>query len=66
MKTLTLLILLSVAFTAEAQTVKSDSTNKAPCKCYLAKDPNPPTNPYAFADSVKVKKVVVKPKKKTK
>ncbi len=64
MKTITLLILLSVAFTAGAQTVKRDSTSKTPCKCYLAKDPNPPANPYAFSDSVKSKKVVVKPKKK--
>ena len=65
MKTLTLLLLVSLALTAGAQTIKRDSTSKAPCKCYLAKDPNPPANPYAFANSIKKQKSVGKTKKKT-
>ena len=65
MKTVILLILLNLAFTAEAQTVQRDSTSKTPCKCYLAKDPqSAQLNPYWFADSPKVKKTV-KAKKKT-
>jgi hypothetical protein len=67
MKNLILLLILSLNSTADAQTIKKDSINKAPCKCYLAKDPkSAQLNPYAFADSVKVKKQARKPKKKTK
>ena len=70
MKNLTLTLFLSVAFTASAQTPKQDTTYKA--KIYDARIyrylPAPPrseqANPYAFADSSKSKKVVVKTKKK--
>lgn len=72
MKTLTLLLLLSLVFTAKAQTPKQDTTYKA--KVYDTRIyrylPAPPkseqANPYAFADSVKPKKAVGKPKKKAK
>jgi hypothetical protein len=73
MKNLSLiLLLLSLAFTAGAQTPKQDTTYKA--KVYDARIyryvPAPPkseqTNPYAFADSAKVKKMEVKAKKKAK
>jgi hypothetical protein len=70
MKILTLLILLSLAFTAGAQTVKKDTAyNKKPykvgCRCYLPKDPEQ-LNPYPFADSVKAKKPAGKAKKENK
>jgi hypothetical protein len=70
MKTLTLLILLSLAFTAGAQTVKKDTAyNKKPyrdrCRCYLPKGPEQ-LNPYPFADSVKTKKPARKAKKQDK
>lgn len=72
MKSLTLFLFLSLAFTAGAQTPKQDTTYKA--KVYDARIyrylPAPPkaeqANPYAFADSAKTKKAVVKPKKKAK
>jgi hypothetical protein len=65
MKNLTLMLLLSLAFTAGAQTAQRDSTQRDSCTCYfLHKDPKQ-INPYAFADSAKAKKPVVKPKKKT-
>ncbi|MBB3056756.1 hypothetical protein [Mucilaginibacter gotjawali] len=71
MKTLTLLLFLSLAFTAKAQTPKQDTTYKAKVYDtriirYLAAPPkSQQANPYAFADSVKTKKTAVKPKKKT-
>ena len=70
MKNLILLTLLSMAFTAGAQTIKQDTTYKA--KFYDTRIirylPAPPkeqqSNPYAFADSAKAKKATGKPKKK--
>lgn len=70
MKNLILLILLRVAFTAGAQTIKKDTAYKA--KFYdpriIRYLPAPPkeqqANPYAFADSAKAKKATDKPKKK--
>jgi hypothetical protein len=72
MKILTLLLLVSLVFTAKAHTPKQDTTYKV--KVYDARIyrylPAPPkseqTNPYAFADSSKSKKVVGKTKKKAK
>lgn len=72
MKNLIILILVCPVFTAKAQTPKQDTTYKA--KVYDARIyrylPAPPkseqANPYAFADSVKSKKVAVRAKKKTK
>jgi hypothetical protein len=64
MKNVILLMLLSLAFTAGAQTAKRDSTKRDSCTCYFRyKDPKQ-INPYAFAESVKVKKASGKPKKK--
>lgn len=64
MKHLILLLLLSLAFTAGAQTTKQDSAHRA-YHLMHKKDPKQ-NNPYAFADSAKAKKPVGKPKKKTK
>jgi hypothetical protein len=72
MKILTLLLLVSSVFTAGAQTPKQDTTSKAKVYDYRIYRylPAPPksqqSNPYAFADSAKSKKVVVKTKKKIK
>jgi hypothetical protein len=68
MKGLTILILLSLAFTAGAQTpaqrdsAKRDSAHRQ--YHLMRKDPKQ-NYPYAFADTAKAKKPV-KPKKKTK
>jgi hypothetical protein len=62
MKSLSLLLSLSVAFTAGAQTVKQDSAHRAYHMLHK-KDPKQ-NNPYAFADSAKAKKAAAKPKKK--
>ena len=63
MKNLILLTLLSLAFTAGAQTRdQRDSAHKA--YHLMRKDPKQ-NNPYAFADSAKAKKPAAKPKKKT-
>jgi hypothetical protein len=64
MKTLTLLILLILAFTAGAQTAQQDSAHRA-YHLMRKKDPKQ-NNPYAFADSARAKKHVGKSKKKTK
>ena len=69
MKILNLLILLSLAFTVGAQTVKKDTAYKEKvykdtCRCYLPECPDQ-LNPYPFADSVKTKKPAGKAKKKT-
>jgi hypothetical protein len=64
MKNLILLMLLSLAFTARAQTVIRDSANRDSCNCYWRhKDPKQ-INPYAFAYSAKAKKPAAKAKKK--
>jgi hypothetical protein len=64
MKHLILLMLLSVAFTAKAQTPAQRDSVHRQYHLMRKKDPKQ-NNPYAFADSAKVKKPVVKPKKKT-
>lgn len=57
MKNLLLLTFLNLVFTAGAQTpAKRDSAH------IMRKDPKQ-VNPYAYADSVKVKKPAIKPKK---
>lgn len=72
MKSLTLFLLLSLVFTAKAQTPRQDTTYKAKVYDahiyrYLSAPPkSEQANPYAFADSSKSKKVVVKTKKKAK
>ncbi|RKR82792.1 hypothetical protein BDD43_3718 [Mucilaginibacter gracilis] len=63
MKNLILLLLLNLAFTAEAQTAQQDSAHRQ-YHLMRKKDPKQ-NNPYAFADSTKTKKAPVKPKKKT-
>ncbi|WPU95636.1 hypothetical protein SNE25_08905 [Mucilaginibacter sabulilitoris] len=63
MKSLSLIILLSIACTAGAQTAKQDSAHRA-YHLQHKKDPKQ-HNPYAFADSAKGKKPATKPKKKT-
>ena len=63
MRNLFLLIILSMAFTAEAQTAQQDSAHRAYHMIHK-KDPKQ-NNPYAFADSAKAKKPVAKPQKKT-
>lgn len=60
MKNLTLLLLLSMAFTAHAQTAQQDSAHRA-YHLLHKKDPKQ-NNPYAFADSAKSKKPVKKKK----
>ncbi|QJD96108.1 hypothetical protein HH214_09585 [Mucilaginibacter robiniae] len=60
MKNLTLLLLLSMAFTAHAQTAQQDSAHRA-YHLLHEKDPKQ-NNPYAFADSAKSKKPVKKKK----
>lgn len=63
MKNLTLLLLLSLTFTARAQTAKQDSAHRA---YHLMHKKDPKQNyPYAFADSAKAKKPAAKPKKKS-
>jgi hypothetical protein len=70
MKILTLLLFLSLAFTAGAQTPKRDTTvitkeYETRMMRYVKAPPKAEQmNPYAFADSVKTKKSIVKPKKK--
>jgi len=60
-----------MAFTAEAQTIQQDTTYKARFYDpriirYLPAAPKAQqSNPYAFADSTKAKKVTEKSKKKT-
>jgi hypothetical protein len=63
MKNLTLLLLLSTAFTAHAQTAQQDRAHRAYHLTHK-KDPKQ-HNPYAFADSAKGKKPAAKPKKKS-
>ncbi|WP_121811965.1 hypothetical protein [Mucilaginibacter kameinonensis] len=63
MKSISVIILLSIAYTAGAQTVKQDSAHRA-YHLMHKKDPKQ-HNPYAFADSAKGKKPAAKPKKKT-
>lgn len=62
MKNLILLLLLSMALTAKAQTAQQDSAHRAYHRMHK-KDPKQ-HNPYAFADSAKGKKPAAKPKKK--
>lgn len=68
MKNLILLILLSSALTAGAQTpaqrdsAKRDSAHR---QYHLMRRDPKQNYPYSFADSAKVKKPVRKPKKKT-
>lgn len=63
MKNLILLILLIPAFTAGAQTpAQRDSAHRQ--YHLMRKDPKQ-SNPYAFADSAKAKKLAEKTKKKT-
>lgn len=68
MKSLTLLLLFSMSFTAEAQTpaqrdsAKRDSAHR---QYHLMRRDPKQNYPYAFADSAKAKKPVGKPKKKT-
>lgn len=64
MKNLILLTLLSMAFTAGAQTAKQDSAHRM--YHLKGKRDTKQNNPYAFADSAKAKKPAGKPKKKTK
>lgn len=59
-KNLTLLLLLWISFIAGAQTVQ-DSTHMRYHTMHK-KDPRQ-RNPYAFANSIKVKKLVAKPNK---
>jgi hypothetical protein len=63
MRNLIVLLLLSMAFTAGAQTAQQDSAHRA-YHLMRKKDPKQ-NNPYAFAYSVKAKKPTGKPKKKT-
>ena len=63
MRNLTLLLLLSMAFTAHAQTAQQDSAHRA-YQLLHKKDPKQ-HNPYAFADSAKGKTPATKPKKKS-
>jgi hypothetical protein len=62
-KSIPLLILISLVFTANAQTpAQRDSAHRA----YHLKRKGPKqNNPYAFADSAKTKKAPARPKKKT-
>jgi hypothetical protein len=60
MKSLLILIFLSVALTAKAQTAQQDSAHRA-YHLLHKKDPKQ-HNPYAFADSAKSKKPVKKKK----
>lgn len=63
MKNLIVPLLLSLAFTAHAQTAKQDSAHRA---YHLMHKKDPKQNyPYAFADSAKAKKPAAKTKKKT-
>lgn len=57
------LALLSLAFSAGAQTAQQDSAHRA--YHLMRKKDSKQNNPYAFADSAKAKKPTVKAKEKT-
>ena len=67
-KSIPLLILISLVFTAKAQTsAQRDSVkrDRAHRQYHLMRRDPKQNYPYAFADSAKAKKPVGKPKKKT-